>query len=68
MNISQLIKELEKIKAEHGDIPVTFQEWTYDGDGDWVSFSGARVVTDMCWDYKDPNTSYVSRPHIRLYE
>ena len=68
MNISQLIKELEGIRAEHGDIPVTLQERYLDSDGDWVSFSGARVVTGMCWDYKDPSNNYVSRPHIRLYE
>lgn len=68
MNISQLVKELEEIMAEHGDIPVTVKEWTYDGGGDWITLSSAQLTIDMCWDYADTSNNYVSRPHVRLYE
>jgi hypothetical protein len=27
MTISQLITELQKLQAEHGDLPVTYKNW-----------------------------------------
>jgi hypothetical protein len=37
MKISELIAELEKLKEEHGDLPVTFYKHFLDGiyDGDY---------------------------------
>ena len=54
MKISQLIKELELIKAEHGDIPVTVKECGYDISGDWGTPSSVDVDEGWCWDYNDP--------------
>ena len=67
MKISQLIKELEGIKAEHGDIPVAIQETGYDESCD-VTFSGVAAVTDYCYDYDDPVRVWDLRKHVRLYE
>ena len=68
MQISQLIKELEGIKAEHGDIPVAIQETGHEGPCDFVTFSGVAAVTDYCYDYDDPARVWDLRKHVRLYE
>ena len=65
MKISQLIKELEKIKAEHGDVLATLREWRYDGH--WAGIEGLDVHEGRCWDYADPDTCYTQRTHVRIY-
>ena len=62
MKISQLIKELEEIRAEHGDIPVA----TSDRDGEWECFVNPHVVESACWDYKDPDLKYKVRTVLKL--
>ncbi len=51
MKISKLIKELQKIQKEHGDIPATI--FTYDGEGETESVNWSlsenenTVVTEI---------------------
>lgn len=45
MKISELIKELQKVQEEHGDIEVLAMENTY-GEGEWVSLEDSVVSFD----------------------
>ena len=45
MKISELIKKLQKVKEEHGDIEVLALENTY-GDGEWVSLEEDGISFD----------------------
>jgi hypothetical protein len=43
MTISELIKQLDKLKDEHGDLTVCFQGEAY-GDPDYISIESAEVL------------------------
>lgn len=45
MVISEVIKKLQEIQNEHGDIEVLAIENTY-GDGEWVSLENSGVSFD----------------------
>ena len=45
MKISELIKELQKVQEEHGDIEVLSIENTW-GEGEWVSLEDSGVSFD----------------------
>ena len=45
MKISKLIKKLQEIQKEHGDIEVLAMEDTY-GEGEWVSLEDSGVSFD----------------------
>ena len=45
MKISELIKKLQKVQEEHGDVEVLALESTY-GDGEWVSLEEGGVSFD----------------------
>ena len=45
MKISELIKELQEIQIEHGDIEVLALENTY-GEGEWVPLEDSGVSFD----------------------
>ena len=45
MKISELIKKLQEIKKEHGDIEVLALENTY-GEGEWVSLEEDGISFD----------------------
>lgn len=45
MKISELIKKLQEIHKEHGDIEVLALEDTY-GEGEWVSLEDSGVSFD----------------------
>lgn len=45
MKISELIKKLQEIQKEHGDIEVLAIEDTY-GEGEWVSLEDSGVSFD----------------------
>lgn len=45
MKISELIKELQKVQEEHGDIEVLAMENTW-GEGDWASLENSGVSFD----------------------
>ena len=45
MKISKLIKKLQEIQKEHGDIEVLAMEDTY-GEGEWVSLEEDGVSFD----------------------
>ena len=45
MKISELIKELQKVQEEHGDIEVLSIENTW-GEGEWVSLEDSGVCFD----------------------
>lgn len=45
MKISELIKELQKVQEEHGDIEVLALENTY-GEGEWVSLEEDGISFD----------------------
>ena len=45
MKISELIKKLQEIQKEHGDIEVLALENTY-GEGEWVSLEDSGVSFD----------------------
>lgn len=52
MTISELIKKLEKIKAKHGDLPVT-----YFADDSYYDFHDVNNVSVQTWSgqyYKTP--------------
>lgn len=46
MTISELIKELEKIKAEHGDIPVRYLKGITDCYPDYRDVELCEFITD----------------------
>lgn len=45
MKISELIKKLQKVQEEHGDIEVLALENTY-GEGEWVSLEEDGISFD----------------------
>ena len=45
MTISEVIKKLQEIQKEHGDIEVLAMEDTY-GEGEWVSLEDSGVSFD----------------------
>ena len=45
MKISELIKKLQEIQKEHGDIEVLAMEDTY-GEGEWVSLEEDGISFD----------------------
>ena len=45
MKISELIKELQKVQEEHGDIEGLVVENTW-GEGDWVSLEDSGISFD----------------------
>ena len=45
MKISELIKELQKVQEEHGDIEVLALENTY-GEGEWVPLEEDGISFD----------------------
>ena len=45
MKISELIKKLQKVQEEHGDIEVLSIENTW-GEGEWVSLEDSGVCFD----------------------
>ena len=45
MKISEVIKKLQEIKKEHGDVEVLSIEDTY-GEGEWVSLEDSGVSFD----------------------
>ena len=45
MKISELIKELQKVQKEHGDVEVLAIENTY-GEGEWVSLEEDGISFD----------------------
>ena len=45
MKISELIKELQKVQKEHGDIEVLAMFDTY-GEGEWVSLEDSGISFD----------------------
>ena len=45
MKISELIKKLQEIQEEHGDIEVLAIEDTY-GEGEWVSLEDSGISFD----------------------
>ena len=45
MVISELIKKLQEVQKEHGDIEVLAMENTY-GEGEWVSLEDSGVSFD----------------------
>ena len=45
MKILELIKKLQELKEEHGDIEVLAMENTY-GEGEWVSLEDSGVSFD----------------------
>ena len=45
MKISEVIKKLQKVQEEHGDVEVLAIENTL-GDGDWVSLEDSGVSFD----------------------
>ena len=45
MKISELIKELQKVQEEHGDVEVLTIENTW-GEGDWVSLEDSGISFD----------------------
>ena len=45
MKISELIKELQKVQKEHGDIEVLAISDTY-GEGEWASLEDSGVSFD----------------------
>ena len=45
MKISELIKELQKVQKEHGDVEVLAIENTW-GEGEWVSLKDSGVSFD----------------------
>ena len=45
MKISELIKELQKVQKEHGDVEVLAIENTW-GEGEWVSLEDSGVIFD----------------------
>ena len=45
MKISELIKKLQKVQKEHGDIEVLALENTY-GEGEWVSLEEDGISFD----------------------
>ena len=45
MKISELIKELQKVQKEHGDIEVLALENTY-GEGEWTPLEDSGVSFD----------------------
>ena len=45
MKISELIKKLQKVQEEHGDVEVLALENTY-GDGEWVPLEEDGVSFD----------------------
>ena len=52
MKISEVIKKLQEILKEHGDVEVLAVENTW-GDGDWVSLEDSGVSFDR---YSQPPT------------
>ena len=52
MKISELIKKLQKVQEEHGDVEVLAIENTL-GDGDWASLEDSGVSFDR---YSQPPT------------
>ena len=45
MKISELIKKLQEVQKEHGDVEVLAIEDTY-GEGEWVSLEDSGVSFD----------------------
>ena len=45
MKISELIKELQKVQKEHGDVEVLAIENTW-GEGEWVPLEDSGVIFD----------------------
>ena len=52
MKISELIKELQKVQEEHGDVEVLAIENTW-GEGEWASLEDSGVSFDR---YSQPPT------------
>ena len=52
MKISEVIKKLQKVQEEHGDIEVLSIENTW-GEGEWVSLEDSGVSFDR---YSQPPT------------
>ena len=58
MTITELIKELEKIKAEHGDLPVRkleYEEWG--NEGGWCHYYEDVEEVWFTTDKDEPQTS-----------
>ena len=56
MKISEVIKKLQKVQEEHGDVEVVSVFDTY-GEGEWVSLEDSGVSFDR---YKDSkNVLYI---------
>ena len=45
MKISEVVKKLQEVQEEHGDIEVLAMEKTY-GEGEWVSLEDSGVSFD----------------------
>ena len=56
MKISELIKKLQKVQEEHGDIEVLALENTY-GEGEWVSLEEDGISFDRF--NEDKNIVYI---------
>ena len=52
MKISELIKELQKVQKEHGDVEVLAIENTW-GEGEWVSLEEDGISFDRFNEGKD---------------
>jgi hypothetical protein len=66
MKISELIKELEKIKAEHGDLEVG----VVDVDTSDVNFDVGVCKSVYCKDYPEkfePDTELEETPYCEIY-
>ena len=66
MTISEFIKELEKIKAEHGDLEVGI----VDIDTSDVNFAVGVCKSVCCKDYPekfDPDTELEETPYCEIY-
>ena len=56
MKISEVIKKLQEVQKEHGDIEVLALENTY-GDGEWVSLEEDGISFDRF--NEDKNIVYI---------